>query len=178
MEEAAPLFQHGSIEVEDGKLRTKRAMKFGAEGDVRAEMHLQAMQASQVSSAANNNGGKAHMKGLPPAKVSEPPPQSGDGLDVATHLHVYAPAAWTLYEELDASQRQLEAEIGSAISAALAQPNATNEDAAAAAAPFAVLALRWDTSVLDIEEDRVIWVRESDLGQAVREGENEINLLS
>jgi len=31
-----------------------------------------------------------------------------------------------------------------------------------------VPALRWDTSVLDLEEDRVIYIRESDLGQAVR----------
>ena len=25
--------------------------------------------------------------------------------------------------------------------------------------------LHWDTSVLDVEEDRVIWVRESELGK-------------
>ena len=100
-----------------------------------------------------------------------------EGLDVAEHLHVYAPAACALYEELDASQQQLEAAISSAITGALAQPGATEADAAAAAAPYAVPALRWDTSVLDIEEDRVIWVRESDLGQAVREGESAIHLV-
>ena len=31
--------------------------------------------------------------------------------------------------------------------------------------PIEVPSLRWDTSVLDMEEDRVIWVRESDLGK-------------
>ena len=75
-------------------------------------------------------------------------------LDVPSHLHVYAPAALALYDELDRTQRQFEA------------MRVNGGDHASISLP----ALRWDTSVLDIEEDRVIWVRESDLGQAVREG--------
>ena len=80
-----------------------------------------------------------------------------DGLSVPTHLHAYAPAAFELYEELDRAQRQLEDEVAKA---------------AVGEAP-SLPTLRWDTSVLDIEEDRVIWVRETDLGQAVRLAEEQ-----
>ena len=79
-----------------------------------------------------------------------------DGLSVPTHLHAYAPAAFELYEP-DRAQRQLEDEVAKA---------------AVGEAP-SLPTLRWDTSVLDMEEDRVIWVRESDLGQAVRLAEEQ-----
>ena len=96
-----------------------------------------------------------------------------------SHLHIYALSACSLYSELDAAQRRLEAAI-------TAHVNPTRSDeadagdaghwavgggaaAAASAGSLAVPSLRWDTSVLDVEEDRVIWVRETDLGQAVRE---------
>ena len=64
------------------------------------------------------------------------------------------------------NQQQLEAEVLSLNSAfATGQLLPSDPKAEAPTLP----ALRWDTSVLDIEEDRVIWVRESDLGQTVRE---------
>jgi hypothetical protein len=74
---------------------------------------------------------------------------------VPLHLHVYAQSALQLHDELERTLAQCEAAL------AAGQPG----DGSAS-----LPALRWDTSVLDIEEDRVIWVRESDLGQAVREG--------
>ena len=91
-----------------------------------------------------------------------------DGISIPRHLRVYAPAAHALYVELDAAQTRLEAEMhgasfGSA-DAAFGHWAAPKSDG-----PASLPTLRWDTSVLDFEEDRVIWVRESDLGQAVRE---------
>ena len=105
------------------------------------------------------------------------------GIVVPTHLHVYAASALRLYENLDAAQQYLEAEILELSTQASAStdgpagghwavPDATERRSAPT-----LPTLRWDTSVLDIEEDRVIWVRESDLGQAVREGPSAPNVV-
>ena len=91
-----------------------------------------------------------------------------DGISIPPHLHVYAPAAHALYAELDDAQTRLEAEMHGASSAA-AEAGGGHWAEPRAEGPAALPTLRWDTSVLDFEEDRVIWVRESDLGQAVRE---------
>lgn len=84
-----------------------------------------------------------------------------DGNEVPLELRVYTPAALELFNELHESQRALEAEI-------IARATAAAAGTPVGGPPPTVPALRWDTSVLDVEEDRVIYIRESDLGQAVR----------
>ena len=103
--------------------------------------------------------------------------------EVPAHLHVYAAAAHRVMSELDEAQRSLEAEI----KASLRQPERSRrpvslsegrrtsffeerrpsvpDSHANGHSALTVPSLRWDTSVLDVEEDRVIWVRESDLGK-------------
>ena len=77
----------------------------------------------------------------------------GEANDVPRHLHIYAPAALALYTELDGAEGELQREA--------------RRDPFRRAA-IALPALHWDTSVLDVDEDRVIWVRESDLGRQVQ----------
>ena len=62
---------------------------------------------------------------VPPTRA---PSEGHDGLEVPAHLHVYSPAALALYQELDGAQRQLEADIASALAAASAKARA-NDDA-------------------------------------------------
>lgn len=64
----------------------------------------------------------------------------------AAHLLVYAPAAFKLLQTLLDAQQQLMVALHNGESVTLPH-------------------LHWDTSVLDVEEDRIIWIRESDLGK-------------
>ena len=86
-----------------------------------------------------------------------------EDLDVPEHLHVYAPAALAVVVDLEATRAQIEAEL--VRQASLAGRGGATGHWAEEALPVELPALRWDTSVLDVEEDRVIWVRESDLGK-------------
>jgi len=105
-----------------------------------------------------------------------------EDLDVPHHLHCYAPYAHALVLELESRRDQLDAEItqrtvatasaaahaaaGVAGSSGTEVPDAVPAATeAAATATIELPSLHWDTSVLDMEEDRVIWVRESDLGK-------------
>jgi hypothetical protein len=96
-------------------------------------------------------------------------------MDVPVHLYCYAPYAYSLVVELEETRTQLDAEkVRRAADAALARAKAALNVVAEAApaaersnptASIELPPLHWDTSVLDMEEDRVIWVRESDLGK-------------
>ena len=107
--------------------------------------------------------------------VSESATTLQKDMDVPVHLYCYAPYAYSLVVELEETRTQLDAEkVRRAADAALARAKAALNVVAEAApaaersnptASIELPPLHWDTSVLDMEEDRVIWVRESDLGK-------------
>jgi len=73
------------------------------------------------------------------------------------HLRPYAPAANALYIQLTQVRQGIQRELQ--LWARGASPGA----------PPSLPVLKCDTSVLDLEEDRVIWVRESELGKGIIE---------
>ena len=74
---------------------------------------------------------------------------------ISAALRVYAPAAAELYSELLGTEREMVRELALAAGASPGGSWPT------------LPVLHHDTAVLDVEEDRVIWVRERDLGKAV-----------
>ncbi|KAL3926183.1 MAG: hypothetical protein SGPRY_003417 [Prymnesium sp.] len=91
----------------------------------------------------------------PEASVVSPPPlfEASSSFDGEVEgsappalLLTYAPAALTLLQKLLVSQLQLKAALEGGEDVSLPR-------------------LHWDTSVLDLEEDRIIWIREADLGK-------------
>ena len=137
----------------------------GLEGGAPAEAEAAAAPAKATPLAAAATGVELGSRAREMANAAR---EMLDGISIPRHLRVYAPAAHALYVELDAAQTRLEAEMHGAsfgaADAAFGHWAAPKSDG-----PASLPTLRWDTSVLDFEEDRVIWVRESDLGQAVRE---------
>ena len=128
---------------------------------------------------AGGSGGGGGGGGLSRKALSESAARLQEDIDVPRRLHCYAPYAHALVVELEQTLASLEAEkarraADAAVAAAYAPSPAANAAAdgaeaapaeTAPAAPIELPSLRWDTSVLDMEEDRVIWVRESDLGK-------------
>ena len=129
------------------------------------------------SAGATGAGEPQHARARPPRGGEAAPMAAAvvEASEVPPHLGVYAPAALALYEELAEAQRALEEAMARSVSGAGGAVGAVGAPSAVEG-PLTLPALRWDTSVLDVEEDRVIWVRESDLGKAVREAAEEIRV--
>ena len=82
------------------------------------------------------------------------PEQPDEGRQLQ-QLQPYAAAALALYEQLTAVRRDMQRDLS------------LWSRGASSAAPPSLPTLKCDTSVLDLEEDRVIWVRESELGKGI-----------
>ena len=110
---------------------------------------------STLSTRGKVGGGEAELEAEAEAEAEVEANVLNNG--VPHGLHVYAQPALAIYVQLVHERGEL---------LALMQELRAREVAPhAEVADLDLPQLHWDTSVLDMEEDRVIWVRESELGK-------------